>query len=689
MVLRFSASVMDSSPHKTVAKSGKVLIAKQKFKGSKICNLGYSHSVIMKTRLRSGLAFLASVALGTGFQAAAAPADAGRATAMFAAIRGNDLPALKTLLASGADVNTRGERETTPLMYACAFGSPESVKLLLAKGADVNAQNAFGATALMWSVSEPEKVRLLLARRADVNAKSKSGRTAIMIAAMQNGSDAVFAQLYAHGARLDSADDFGTTFAEAAADGMNTRQLKIALARGLKVDSRDRAGMTPLMVAAGNGDLESVRLLISKGADVNAVSGSFGGKVKNGTIALGEFTALTFAAPYGPPSLVEELLRAGAKVDVRESRGFTPLVLALATEHSNPEIVRMLKKAGADGAVKSLDGETASDWEGKYSYPQAARIVKASFDAPSMSSAGAAAQRSLALLEKVSDNFLNTGGCVACHAQSINSFATGVAAAHGIPVSAETMKKHETVAKLRWASASDNLLLRFDPEGGVDHLDYGLFGLAGAGHKPDHMTDAMLVNLIEEQAADGGWHSGGIARAPMEDSDITRTAMSMRALQMFGWEGRRKDLDVRVARAHRFLAHAKPAYNEEFAMQLLGLKWAGDAGVSRAAIELASHQREDGGWSQNARLASDAYSTGQSLYALSEAGMSASDPVFERGVRFLLATQREDGSWHVRSRAPKFQPYFQSGFPFDHDQWISMAGTAWATMALVQAGPAK
>jgi hypothetical protein len=41
----------------------------------------------------------------------------------------------------------------------------------------------------------------------------------------------------------------------------------------------------------------------------------------------------------------------------------------------------------------------------------------------------------------------------------------------------------------------------------------------------------------------------------------------------------------------------------------------------------------------------------------------------------------------VVSRAVKFQPYFQSGFPHDHDQWISAAGTAWAAMALAYAMP--
>jgi hypothetical protein len=34
----------------------------------------------------------------------------------------------------------------------------------------------------------------------------------------------------------------------------------------------------------------------------------------------------------------------------------------------------------------------------------------------------------------------------------------------------------------------------------------------------------------------------------------------------------------------------------------------------------------------------------------------------------------------------KIQPYFESGFPHGHDQWISQSATAWAVMALAAAG---
>jgi hypothetical protein len=98
--------------------------------------------------------------------------------------------------------------------------------------------------------------------------------------------------------------------------------------------------------------------------------------------------------------------------------------------------------------------------------------------------------------------------------------------------------------------------------------------------------------------------------------------------------------------------------------------------------ELISQQRPDGSWGQSEHLPSDAWATGQALWALHEAGMTSGDPVYRRAVDYLLRTQKEDGTWFVVSRSFAFQPYFQSGFPYEHDQWISQAGTAMATIGL-------
>ena len=64
------------------------------------------------------------------------------------------------------------------------------------------------------------------------------------------------------------------------------------------------------------------------------------------------------------------------------------------------------------------------------------------------------------------------------------------------------------------------------------------------------------------------------------------------------------------------------------------------------------------------------------------AKMPTTDPVYQKGVQYLRQTQAADGTWHVKTRSIPVQPYFESGFPYGHDQWISAAGTSWAAMAL-------
>ena len=105
--------------------------------------------------------------------------------------------------------------------------------------------------------------------------------------------------------------------------------------------------------------------------------------------------------------------------------------------------------------------------------------------------------------------------------------------------------------------------------------------------------------------------------------------------------------------------------------------------------ELLAAQRSNGSWSDLASMDDGAaYATGKALVALQAAGLPVSDPAYRHGVQFLLNTQMEDGSWYVQTRAAGFQPYFDNGFPHGVDQWISAAGTSWATMALTLASAA-
>jgi hypothetical protein len=205
---------------------------------------------------------------------------------------------------------------------------------------------------------------------------------------------------------------------------------------------------------------------------------------------------------------------------------------------------------------------------------------------------------------------------------------------------------------------------------------------------PNVSTEALVYYLAAKQRLAGNWHGIG-TRPPIQDGDMSRTAIAIRTLAVYGAPARKADIAVRIARAATWLAARAPISTEERVMQLLGLSWAGaDRPLRDKRLrELSDLQRRDGGWAQTPNLGSDAYATGQVLFTLRELGLPAANATIRRGVAFLVRTQAEDGSWFVKSRAMKIQPYFESGFPYGHDQWISQSGTAWATLALSVAAP--
>jgi squalene cyclase len=212
-----------------------------------------------------------------------------------------------------------------------------------------------------------------------------------------------------------------------------------------------------------------------------------------------------------------------------------------------------------------------------------------------------------------------------------------------------------------------------------------LMGLAAEKYTGDPLTVAFTHMLASMQSQDGAWYPH-IMRQPLEHSAFSETAYAIRALQLYGPAGRKPEFEKRIARARSWLLAHTPNGNEDRVKQLLGLAWSGAQRdeIRKAAAQLVSEQQPDGGWAQRAGFASDAYATGQTLYALHVgAGLPTADPMYKRGVEYLRSTQHKDGSWYVRSRSVKFQPYFDSGFPHEHDQWISAAATAWATMAVM------
>jgi ankyrin repeat protein len=626
----------------------------------------------------------------------------GPADQFYAAIRSGDVAQVRTLLQHGADVNVKDRRGgATPLMHAAAVGSFETMQALLEKGADIHLRSAGGATALMWAATDLAKIRLLLDRGADVNAVSNTGRSVLLLAAMSDQSAQIVRLLLARHADPKVVDADKVTTLVAATIGNDIDTIRQLVDVGVDVNAADGTGQTPLMVAASNGHLEAVKLLLARGANVNAVSGPPSNQVKNGVIALGRFTALHLAASNGTADVVKALLAGGAEINVKDARGLTPLMIAVATDHGNLETIKTLIARRADVQAKSLDGETALDWAQKSgstasvtALKQAGAVAAAAMPAhpipaPTPTTHRPAVERGVTLLERSSGTFFVNSACGACHAQNVTDFATMAARRRGIGIDAAGAAQRANGAAGAFGAIAPRIIERADGPS-IDIFLYTLGGLAAANDPADRATDALVFNVSAQQRRDGAWHQGGIARPPIEDGDFSRTALAVRALTVYGPAGRGPDMKDRAQKGVAWLRSATPLTAEDRAFRLLGLHWGGaDANTRRqAAREIVATQRGDGGWSQRQEMDTDPYATGLTLFSLMEsASLTNADPAVERGIRYLLATQRMDGSWHVRSRSLKFQPYFEGGFPYGHDQWISAMATGWATAALAAGLP--
>lgn len=613
----------------------------------------------------------------------AVPGLAAENSPFYLSIRNNDLPALRQLIRDPGP-KTRDARGNSPLMYAAALGSIDSMRLLLDAGADPNFANDFAATPVMWCAGDAAKVRLLLSRGARVDARSKLGRTPLLIAAAYDGATEAAGLLIEKGADVNARDEGGISVLEQAASSNHIELVRLLLSKGVNVNTADGGGVTPLVAAAWSGDRNApmVKLLIAHGAAVNVKTGDTFEVVKNGPIQLGHLTPLQVACGMANYEAVEALVKAGADINAKDVRDATPLVFAVATDHADPKIVKLLLDRGAARGP-------AVEWARRYQSPAILPLFGLSLAkpaaavlAPPRRSVRETIEKALTASQGPASKFLDAGGCVSCHAEHLNGIAVSAAKPLGIKADydLERRESHAT-ATLRGALEQQFFQVQ-DPPAGVDGQQFSLMQMAGSGVAPTLATDSLVHHIAAMQRKEGDWPNYGFARPPLEDGGFSHTAKGIRALRIYPIAGRKAEFDERVARAAVWLETAEPSTTEDRTMQILGIAWAGRKAPANRVQQLIGKQRPEGGWGQTDQFTSDAYATGEALWALHESGMMPSDPVYRRGVDYLSRTQQEDGTWHVVTRSLAFQPYFESGFPHHHDQWISQAGTALAVIAL-------
>jgi ankyrin repeat protein len=627
------------------------------------------------------------------------------------AIRDGDVKAVRAHLDGGADVNARDADGNTPLLLAASHAGADCVELLLKKGADVNAANKAGATALIRAATNYDKARLLIDAGANIQVKTELGKTPLTLAARRYG---------------------------------NSKAVKLLLDKGADANEHNPQGTSPIMVAAACGDLDTVRLLVQYGADVNDLApvaqvsqtelrtplgwAAFRNDVPMVRYLLERKADPNQAAPFGTPltfaawhdslEAAEVLLAHGAKVDARNLYGMTPLHWAAGTESPRADLVKLLLKHGADpnaefgerydpflgvpqtarlfaekrGPTAIVEALAAA---GAKTPPKAAKVerpVKEVPDRPGAPQVRAAAERAVSLLlesavtsrEAALRHASHQRGCMTCHQHFLPLAALGHAKDRAIRLDRDAAKREADLVHANgFRTARDIAEVDFSLNAAI-RIGYAAFGLIAEHFPPSVVTDMWVHHLAVIQQADGRWNMFS-PRPPMVSGDVGSTALSIQTIKHYGWGGRKAEFDQAVDRGRRWLWTVKAETTEDAVYQLLGLHWASEPAdrLAHLAQALLSQQRKDGGWAQLPKLDSDAYATGQALYALSRA---ARHPVtsrdWQQGLRFLLGTQQGDGSWHVVSRAFPLQPTMDSGFAHRRDGWISAAGTSWAVLAM-------
>lgn len=593
---------------------------------------------------------------------------------MAAALRNGEFQVFQRILRGNPkSVNGSGENGWTPLMYAALYGGHEEIQLLLDAGANPNQRNDDGATALLYAVDSPAKARLLLEKGADPKVRSGQGRTGLVIASGWPGSAA---------------------------------SVRLLLDQGMDPENAgDPSRIKPLSLAAAAGAAETARLLVERGARKPRLSGSsiHCAPCLDLLIPLADAKDLSglvdAAVLTGDVGLIRKLLERGAVAgsDLLQAVAMSPTLIprelfptfvsrgASLTEKTTygitlPDLANRNRNADLAGFLRE-------EAEGTDGIPQAAsQAVKQPKPA---GSPRAAIERSLPLLQRADATFLQKSGCVSCHNNSLTAMTVSTARAKGFAVNEQIASGQlRRISEFLLDNSAGGMENRGIP-GNADTVSYILIGMAAENYRGDIATDIWARYLKNLQRPDGSWRVL-LGRPPIESSDFQVTASSVRALRVFGLKSQRASYDQAVTAGLRWLEAAPARDTEDSAFKVFGLVWGGGSrgAIRKTAQDLWARQRPDGGWSQTALLDSDAYATGQALLAIAMADpKSTGEQRFKRGIRYLMNTQLEDGSWYVQSRAPSIQPYFESDFPHGYDQFLSAAATNWATLALLSSVP--
>jgi len=293
--------------------------------------------------------------------------------------------------------------------------------------------------------------------------------------------------------------------------------------------------------------------------------------------------------------------------------------------------------------------------------------------------------RALPLIESSAAQTLKARDCFTCHHGAHAAMAQNEAWTRGFRLAKNGLEEQLARAYKEMVEEQPRFKKGFSVSNTADGPGHALWVLQVAGWERDAVTEGAVEFFLGQQQRAGNWETAP-ARSPTVGSPFTVTFLALRALKYYGKE---EQVRESLARAEAWLLKTPAEDTEDRVYRLRALHLLEKQEAMEAEVEaLKAEQRKDGGWGQMGFLDSDAYATGTVLAALVDTGaISVGSAKYQRGVAYLVREQKADGSWHVKKRTRMVQPMFESGFPHEHDQFISYSASCWATYALLKGMP--
>jgi gluconolactonase len=309
--------------------------------------------------------------------------------------------------------------------------------------------------------------------------------------------------------------------------------------------------------------------------------------------------------------------------------------------------------------------------------------------------AKAAIDNGLRRIEKGASNYVKNAKCFSCHHQALAIMSLSSAQRRDFHIDQAVLKGQIDFTVKSFQAKKEKISKGQGIEGASTMAVYALLALETAQYPADETTASLIQYLLVRQRPDGSFPALA-KRPPLEGSFFTNAALALGGLRKYGpaknAQGKMPaPIDRAFQKGSAWLREHTPETTEDKIFHLRGLIAAGASSKEIAAGRalLLKEQKKDGSWAQLGDLAGDAYATGSVMMALRATDLATTEPAYQKAVRFLLATQKEDGSWIVPTRSRPFQTFFDNGDPGGKSQFISFAATNWAVLALLEQYPLR